>query len=152
MQPGNIEDALNEGDENCVLHPEMCKERIRQIESNVDRHWNSVDKDGNQVTPKAIPGNLVWKNGLFGGDVEFVPQSNGRWHISQQPIRPNYKTITSKGVMPGNMDIYRMGCDPYDSDETLEKGSDGAFIVKRRKNLSEEKGLVFDDNGNILNP
>lgn len=144
-QPATLEEALSAPLGDCILYPELCEERLKQLDK-------GIDKNGQPQKPRGEFGDLVWVS-HFGGRVRWQPNKNGKWFISQHPQNPNsHLTIRGKPY-PGNMHIYRMGCDPFDSDETNESGSDGAFIVKRMLNLNhEEQDIILDENGEVLNP
>lgn len=143
-EPATLEEALSAIAGDCILYPQMCEERLKQLERGVDRN-------GKQQRPRGQYGDLIWTNG-FGSTVKWVPRDGGKWFISQHPDVPNNAIRRSGKAYPGNMHKFRMGSDPFDSDETNEKGSDGAFTVKRLMNLFEEPNeLLIDDNGEVLN-
>ena len=160
-EPETIEDAFVEDESKCPINPAMCSEQLRCIKEGKDR-WGNLIPD---YTPKKIEGILSWENGVKNSRVIFTPVPGGRWHLTQRPKLPNnityrpvtYKqdgiTITKTLPSPASMAWYRMGMDPYDSDEIIGKGSDGAFAVKRRMFLpDEEKEIRFDHNGVVENP
>lgn len=160
-EPASPEEALSQASEKCVLFPEMCHARLNQIKNGLNR-W---DEKVAGYRPKVVEGELVWENGIRNTRVVFIPTKGGKWHISQHPLRPNavsrrpgvYRKSDGTPVdmamfRPDNMGYYRMGCDPYDADEVVGKGSDGAFTVKRRMYLpGETKQLEFDEAGFIKN-
>jgi hypothetical protein len=147
-QPATIEDALSEPDGDYPLHPELCEARLIQLR-------NGVDKTGNPSPTKLVIGNLQWKNKIKFGEVEFVPNPKGRWHISQMPKRPNAKITRPYGlykIAPVCDHIYDIGIDPYDADETVQKGSDGGIVVNIRFMPEfENPDLMYDDDGQPIN-
>jgi hypothetical protein len=161
-QPATPEEALADTSEKCPLHPEMCYNRQVQLKEGTDRYGDPIPN----YKPKVIQCNLEWEGGIPRTKVVLVPSDKGRWFISQRPIRPNAITQRVMKVRdkygnwesrrlpyPENMAFYRMGVDPYEADDTLRKGSDGAFSVKRRLDLmAEVNEIQFDDYGVPLNP
>jgi hypothetical protein len=159
-EPGSPDDALTQTSAACPLFPERCFAQLNRIKQGTDLEGNYI-KD---YRPEVIEYDLVWSNGV-GSKVIPVPKRGGRWHISQMPIRPNHvgsreKMIpneygmmeTKKLPAPLSGDVYAMGCDPYDADIIVGKGSDGAFAVKRKWNPMEESNeLVFDTYGEVTN-
>ena len=146
-EPATIEEALSAPIGECIFYPERCEERLRQITAGVNRH-------GEPQKGRGQYGDLVWKNGIFGGTVEWIPGGEKKWFISQHPMRPNNKINVGQLPYPANMGEFRMGCDPFESGEVEGHGSDGAFTVKRLLNLSLETGpkpIITDENGNVIN-
>lgn len=152
-QPSSPEEALSGASSKNILFPELCAERLAQIRNNIGRFGELRDFNDNPITQKAIRGNLVWTGGPK-TTVMWVPHREGRWAISQHPKQPNGVRHTNGLYMPKNMNLFRMGCDPYDSGEISGKGSDGAFVLKNRLNLYEEprrEDIERDSLGRILN-
>ena len=143
-EPATLEEALSPISGSCILYPEMCEERLRQLDRGVDRN-------GRPQKPRGQFGDLHWVS-TFGGKVKWVPNPRGKWFISQHPTVPNAWVMVNGKQYPANMAKARMGLDPFDSDEINENGSDGAFVVKKTLNLSDEpEGLMLDENGEVLN-
>lgn len=151
-EPSKPEDALSQSSAKCVLHPDLCHLRLAQIRDGLDRYNNPIPN----YIPKVRVGDLTWKNGIPGTEVEFRDNPRGKWHISQMPIKPNnvvFRNVRTQTFQGGtyfgvNESIYSMGADPFDAREVLGKGSDGAFTVKRRLYLPhEEKSIMMDDLG-----
>jgi hypothetical protein len=147
-EPETVEDAFSRPTTDCPLHPKMCETRLYQLKNGLDRQGNKVEKN------EVIIGNLQWKNGKPNTEVEFVRSPNGRWHFSQFPFRENAIVKSGATYKGENMPFYRLGCDPYDSDSVVHKGSDGAMAVFRRFNLLHENQseLEFDELGDVKNP
>jgi len=147
-QPETIEDALSEPDGDYPLHPELCEARLIQLRNQVDKH------DNPQPT-KVVIGDLRWRHNKQFGEVEFVPNPKGLWHISQMPKHPNKKITRPYGkykVAPSCDHIYDIGIDPYDADETVLKGSDGAIVVRMRFLPEfENPELMYDEEGQPIN-
>lgn len=159
-EPATIEDAFSAEEDKCPINPAMVKHQLQCIKEGTDRYGTPIP----DYTPRVVEGNLVWENGIKNSRVVFIPDMNGRWHFTQMPKIPNnvgYRPVsyikdgnrvTETLPSPQSMAFYRMGMDPYDADQTIGKGSDGAFAVKRRLYLPDEKEpLRFDDQGLIEN-
>lgn len=147
-EPETVEDAFSRPTTDCPLHPKMCETRLYQLKNGLDRHGNRTEKQD------VIIGNLQWKNNKPNTEVEFVRVANGRWHFSQFPFRENAVVRSGSTYRGENMPFYRIGCDPYDTSNTVAKGSDGAIAVFRRFNLLHEnqEELSFDELGDVTNP
>jgi hypothetical protein len=158
--PSSIKDARTRLKLKAPLSPDKCEERLRQIEEGEDWRGNKI-KD---YRPKVVEGFFRWVGGQPFTRVEWVPAAGGRFHMSQQPLRPNavrweYREvrdshgamITKKVPVPLNMPFYRSGLDPYDADNTIGGGSEGALVIKRREMLNMERKLKLDEHGKVLN-
>ncbi len=160
-EPETAEEALSTASVNCPIHPELCEVRIRQVKDGLDR-WNNPIPG---YRPKVVEGELMWKDGIPDTEVIFIPRKGGKWHISQMPKIPNNvssrvatvrdemgELVQKRIYVPSNMAFYRMGLDPYDADEIIGKGSDGAFAVKRRLYIPDEEVPIYlDERGNAIN-
>lgn len=155
-EPSSIEDALTVADDDNPLMPELCIVRLNQIKNGLDRFNNPIPN----YVPRVVEGDLVWKNGRPNTEVVFVPKKGGKWHVSQMPKNPNRvskmmannRYFTGETYVPLNSMYFRMGCDPYDARYTVNKGSDGAFAVKRRMYLPhEQKKILLNDLGQPIN-
>lgn len=150
-EPASIEDALSSPMGEAIFYPEMCEERLLQINQKINRL-------GQPQEPRGVYGSLHWKNNIWGGEVVWQPAPRGqedKWFISQHPGGMANKKIMVKGKpYPANMGYFRMGCDPFEASEVEGRGSDGAFTVKKLFNLSLETGTTInvDENGTVLNP
>lgn len=142
-QPLSIEDVFTLPSSECALLPGLLDRRKRQI---MDR----VNPDGSPYKPLAIRGDLVWENNMFGGNVAWVPNPNGRWSISQHPVRPNHRERLDYLDVPGNRRLYSNGVDPVDHMSNMGKGSDFAIAIFRRYDDSVDGHLMKDENGEIL--
>lgn len=143
--PATLEEALSAIAGDCVLYPELCEERLRQLAKGVDESGKAQKKLGEF-------GDLIWKEGLFGSTVVWVPNPKGKWFITQHPAHPNNKKFINGKPYPGNMHSHRLGVDPFDSRIVEGKGSDGALYVKRLMNLREEpEEILLDQNGTPIN-
>lgn len=145
-EPETVQEAFSKSTTNCPLHPEMCQTRLNEIKMGMDHHGNKVDNE-------VIIGNLQWKGGKPGTEVEFVRSKDGRWHFSQFPFRENSVSKRGKKYLPLNQPFYRMGCDPFDTEEVVNKGSDGAFTVKRKLYMPHEDSgkLTLNELGEVEN-
>lgn len=122
--PRTLEHALRDEDSQCVFNINKLYEQI----------------DNNDVTPdEALHtiGNFKWKNNEEDGDVEFYPDSKGRFKLSWMPskvdntehLRNNVKRIGDK-FFPLNLECVRFGCDPFSLKSTHGKGSKGGIHGK----------------------
>lgn len=144
--PATLEEALSAIAGDCIFYPEMCTDRLKQLES-------GIGMDGKPQKKLGEFGSLVWKNGIWGGEVEWRPNDAGKWFITQHPKNPNAKIPRGGKNYPGNMAKYRMGCDPYDARVVQGQGSDGAFTVKRLLDLNDEPNeIILDSKGGVTNP
>lgn len=146
-EPDTIDEALSAPMGDAVLYPELCEERLRQLSE-------GIDKLGQKQQRRGQYGRLAWKNGIFGGEVEWIPapaNQEDKWYISQHPKRANHKVSVQGKAYPGNMAYYRMGVDPFETTKTSGKGSDGAFTIKRLFDPMDEPLLKMDQNGQPIN-
>lgn len=144
--PSCIEDALTVPKSECVLHPDLCDLRLMQLREG--KNWNGEDEPC-----KMVEGDLAWKNGVFGGEVYFVPRIGGRFNISKHPNHLANNVGYVNGVLkPLNRGVFRIGCDPYDADETQVKGSNGAAAVRMLFVPElETKTLLYNDRNEVVN-
>lgn len=100
--------------------------------------WIKTIKANKQYNPRSSDlssihlGELRWKNGRFGGDVEWYPSEKGSIRIAQHPADnlQNYKNL------------YVGGVDPYTKEATVESDSMGAcYIYKRMLGTGEDSGI-----------
>lgn len=153
--PLSITDVFAPSHSECVLFPALLQNRRMVLMEEKDAHGQLIQER------IAVPGNLIWKNGVFGGDVIFVAHPKGRWHISQHPLQPNKRMRGPKGLMmPVCGEDYTMGCDPIDTIIENKKQtrngkktrSLGAGAVLRRYNELVDGELEKDEDGQILFP
>jgi len=145
-EPETVQEAFSKSTTNCPLHPEMCQTRLNEIKMGTNHVGEKVDNE-------VVIGNLQWKGGKPGTEVEFVRSKDGRWHFSQFPFRENSVSKRGKKYLPLNQPFYRMGCDPFDTEEVVNKGSDGAFTVKRKLYMPHEDSgkLTLNELGEVEN-
>ena len=137
-----IDDVFKLPHDECTLYPVLLDRRIQQIKDNVCPATNSsTDPDGRIIRPKTVKGDLHWKRGQFGADVEWRPTPNGRWEISQLPTTPNNKKKNGNHQFPGNDEEFTFGVDPVDHmiEAQIKKSEKG----KRHKDTSFAAGAVF---------
>ena len=85
-------------------------------------------------------GNFQWKNGIRFSEVEFIPNREGRFHVSWIPPKNlQNRVIVSNGVKtPGNEHVGCFGCDSYDISGTTDgKGSKGALTGATKFSMEE---------------
>jgi hypothetical protein len=160
--PATVDEALMVPNEDCVLLPVLLDQQMAVIKK-------GMYLDGKEFLPHAIPGDLVWTNPFK--SVEWVPNENGRWQISQHPDIPNNVAMEGGVLVPRSTLDYTGGMDPVEHITTESKlkelrkkkksgrpfsaMSDGAITVKRAFNpLVDNLGtdLEFGEGGEILNP
>lgn len=161
--PLTIEDVFTPPHDECTLFPILLDKRLKEIQENICCDTgNDTDLNGIRVQPKAVRGNLIWKNGKKGNPVIWQPSPTGRWYISQHPTRPNHHQIRNGRKFPGNDKEYTFGVDPVDhtadakileqnKNTDVKKASFAAATVYRRFNPLVDGGLLLDDTGMIRN-
>lgn len=159
--PLTIDDVFTPPHDECTLFPILLDERLKQIEEGIcPDTGEKYDLNGVPVTPRAVRGDLLWKNGKFGSTVVWQPNPNGRWEISQQPTTPNKFHIRNGRKHPGNSKEYTFGVDPVDhtadakiieqnKNTDVKKASFAAGTVYRRFNPLVDGHLRLDHEGNI---
>lgn len=96
---------------------------------------------------KAVRGTLYWEGGVFGGNVKWAPDPNGKWEISRHPDIPNNRIMLQNGrVAPGNTNTGAMGVDPVDALRPKGGGSDGAFVVGVMSDPVRDMDMEYDEN------
>lgn len=151
--PLSIDDVLQPSAEDCILFPMLLDHRMKQIEEKLSVDDQPLDRNGKEVVPKGIRGDLVWINGNMKSlQVKWVPNPNGKWNISQQPKIPNCMTFAGGVATPGQRWFYGIGVDPYDHMLTSGRRSDGAIAVYKKYNPEEDQGLEHDEHGEIMYP
>lgn len=162
--PLTIDDVFKPPHSECTLFPILLDRRIEEIKNNIDPITGThFTRNHEQVKAKIVEGNLVWKDNVFGGTVQFLPEKGGKFHLSQMPTIPNNKIIKSGRVYPGNDDVYNFGCDPIDHvDEgkkisTAKSGksinrSFAAGAIYRKFNSIVDGYLDLGEEGEIIYP
>lgn len=124
-KPRNIREAFNSANNFCHFNSDILNTRLEYFNYG--------------YTPKELGymrfGKFEWKEGKFGGDVEFVDTeyAAARCHISYMPAEGmrNIKIPVAGGKFkPGNTAMFRSGADPFKYDtpdvKNPSKMSDGA--------------------------
>jgi hypothetical protein len=150
-QPIHIEDVFSIPHKECVLFPVLLDKRIHQIEANLHAYTNkNVDLLGYSIRPKAVRGDLHWIS-KFGGEVAWIADPNGRWCISQHPIKPNERIVVDGKPRPCMDTSYTFGVDPIDAMlEGKGKHSEAGGVVYRRYDELKDGYLERDDQGRII--
>lgn len=141
--PLTLSDVFTLPAEECRLLPALLDNRMKDIRDN-------VYQDGSECKPQALRYTLAWENGRFGAKVIAVPDQNGRWEISQHPIRPNHIDVLDSRPLPGNRRVYKSGLDPVDHTTENGAGSKVGLTVFRHYDDSVDGHLPKDENGEIL--
>lgn len=124
--PFTPSEALMPNGDECLFNTVLLQEQYERI--------LSMKGTSDQV---GVRGNLVWVDGVFGGDVKWVPNPNGRYTQYYPPVKPNAveKDYTGR-LKPTNHAEYMGGADPYDFSKTVrtDMQSKGAFAIQHRAN------------------
>jgi hypothetical protein len=122
-----IEDALSLPSTQCVVDRE-------KVESQLFRVQNPYDDNGKQIYHKGVRGNLVWKDGIKFGRVEWLPDPKGLWNMIRNEENTNSFRIQDGYKIPTNRLKYGGAIDPYDNkiEKATSKHSKGAMVIKRK--------------------
>jgi hypothetical protein len=144
----NDQDGLNEF---YRQYPRTTKHAFRDETKeslfNLSKIYEQIDynedskRDGNVTV-----GNFRWKNGVRFSEVEFIPNSNGRFHVSWIPPKNlQNRVITVNGVRkPGNEHVGAFGCDSYDISGTVDgSGSKGALHGLTKMSMEDAPPNMF---------
>jgi hypothetical protein len=131
-----------------------------QYQKKAGLDYNNMPRDDYEAYkyPLEQRGDLVWKDGIQDGIVEFVPNSNGNFCITQHPDKSNATFYSNNGgKSPANFQYFRIGIDPIDhakiENATAERKSKGAAAVFKMFNrIEEENHNNFDEDGKIVVP
>jgi hypothetical protein len=131
-----------------------------QYQKKAGLDYNNMPRDDYEAYkyPLEQRGDLVWKDGIQDGIVEFVPNSNGNFCITQHPDKSNATFYSNNGgKSPANFQYFRIGIDPIDhakiENVTAERKSKGAAAVFKMFNrIEEENHNNFDEDGKIVVP
>ena len=144
--PETIDEALSTPATDCPLFPEMLDAQMKELRR------IQVTGSPKEIERLEVRGDLVWADGVFGGQVKWVPNpSSGKWYITIHPDAPNAKTMLGGRITPGNVGQFTIGCDPIDHQtQPGIRYSKGAIAVYRPFNPIYEKPDIYDDQGNVL--
>lgn len=136
--PETVEEALSKPSRETLLPTPL-------IDRALEKCRRIVEED--MAYPlRAIPGSLEWTSG-FGSKVRWMPNPQGRWHISRHPDIPNNSIILPTGHQaPGSTNQFGMGVDPVDLRRPDKDGSDGACTVGSLQDYVKDAECVFDEN------
>lgn len=150
--PLSIEDAITPSGEATAFHKERLQETF-------DRLNFPAKGEENQT----VKGNFEWENGIRFSRVVFQLDENGRWEVSKLTGFENNLVYEMYGEkVPGNIDLFRTGVDPFDHKDTsdgrkskggavtferYDENKDGAkFIVESGTKIPIDGGLEFQSN------
>jgi len=98
---------------------------------NLAKIYQQIDhNEGMKSSSLVTKGNFQWENGIKDTRVVFMPNSNGRFHITWiPPVSLQNRIVSKSGInYPGNEHLGAFGCDPYDISGTVDKrGSNGSL-------------------------
>jgi hypothetical protein len=150
--PMTVDEALTIPADDCVLHPALLDEQIKNLKK-------GTDPDGGEIEPTER-GNLEWEGGVWGSKVMFIPEPiNGRWVFSQHPskLQQNNHTVRRGMKHPENKTIFSIGIDPVDHyiNTKSSQHSEAAIAVFKKPNPDvdgKSNELLEINDGKILNP
>lgn len=121
--PLNVKEAFQTDSESCAYDTTALNEREDILK------WSP---------PMYEVGNLHWVNNEQDGDVEFIPNPNGRFKIAYHPLEHQKNAQIFKGnrFMPANNASFKAGVDTYDTKFTetpngSKKLSLGSIVVMK---------------------
>lgn len=140
--PLELDDVFKVPANECRLMPAVLDQRLKELR--LKQNW-----DGSPQPPKAMRYTLAWAKGTP-GEVVAIIDPNGRWEISQHPVRPNHVEFVDGFTMPGNRRMYSGGLDPVDHTTTDGAGSKVGLSIFRSYDDQVDGHLPKDENGEIL--
>ncbi len=95
-----------------------------------------------------IQGDFIWKDGIENSQVIWHPHDDGRWFISRLPpveIRNKRIYDHKKGYLPGNIELYCSGCDPFDHSLTTDnrKSNAASHVIEKFNILDPYRSNSF---------
>lgn len=141
--PETIDEALSIPPSDCIFYPALLDVQSAQIDE-WKAHLKIDPRHEASNIPLPVRGNLEWTNGIM-SDVKFVPTPNGKFNVSQFPIRPNAREVISGISNPGNTFAYSMGVDPIDHVKGRHTKSDFAMSIFRKFDPMYEPFLQYMD-------
>lgn len=140
--PLTLADALTPSGDQSAFHREKLQESLDRL--------TFPEKGKENLT---VRGNFEWENGVRFSRVIFQLDENGRWEVSKLDGFEDNHVLNLYGEnVPGNIDIHRTGCDPYDHKTTSDnrRSLAGAVTFERYDELKD--GNKFTTDGGTLIP
>ena len=114
---------------------------------NLTKIYQQIDhNESMEASSLVTKGNFQWENGIKDTRVVFMPNSNGRFHISWiPPVALQNRLVVKNGVKyPGNDHLGAFGCDSYDISGTVDsRGSNGALHGLTKFSMEEAPANHF---------
>lgn len=145
--PLSIEDAITPSGESTAFHKERLQETFDRL------NFPEKGKE-NQV----VRGNFEWENGIRFSRVVFQLDENGRWEVSKLTGFEDNNVFQLYGEnVPGNIDKFRTGVDPFDHKDTSDgRKSMGASVTfemydenKDGNKFTVESGMPIPNDGGL---
>lgn len=122
--PRTLEHALRDESNSCVY--------------NLTKLYEQIDYNDSQPSESLYTiGNFKWKNNIVDGEVEFYPDEKGRFYLSWLPSKVDNTEHLANRVkkvgdkyFPLNLELVRLGNDPFSLKSTHGKGSKGGIHGK----------------------
>lgn len=158
LSAGNVKGALSYIQKNPRTIEDVFVSANNQSQFHIENLVSREIQLNHSDIPKAVRGNLKWKDGIKDTEVIWEPNPNGRWIISKHPedfgLRSNSKSLTISANKPGNIGYFAAGLDPIDQKTTLEtedNRSKLALTILRRldPNVDGSEGLYYQHDDEI---
>lgn len=153
----NTPESLRSYREELGLYPTCWDDCFRVKDG--DLGFNSLKLDEAEVRLRndnnaTQAGNLRWKNNIIDGEVEWVPDAEGKFRMSmiipEEWINRKYKI---EGIWhPENRDRFTAAADPFKFLVKSEFTQVKAEVGKRNSKMSNGAGCVFWERDNGLDP
>ena len=114
---------------------------------NLTKIYQQIDHNESMAASTLVTkGNFQWENGIKDTKVMFMPNKDGRFHVSWiPPISLQNRIISKHGTnYPGNEHLGAFGCDSYDISGTVDsRGSNGALHGLTKFSMEEAPANHF---------
>lgn len=133
-----IDDCLSPSGDQSAFHKERLQETADRL--------NFPDKGKENQT---IRGNFEWEGGIQFGRVVFQNNELGRWEVSKLKGFDDNLVYNLYGEnVPGNIDKFRTGADPFDHKDTSDgRRSKGASVTFERYNELQDGNKFIVESG-----
>lgn len=121
--PTTLKEAFSADGELSLYNPELLNNQLDNISwtTHLTEFGDLVWKDGNKVKRPVVmaDGNLVYEP----SEVEWVANPKGKFEklAGWLPKQANNVFRSSFGYAPNNVNVFRIGCDPFRYDKTKDK-------------------------------
>ena len=129
--PFSIKEALRISIRECLFNDDLLQERLEYV------GWTD------NLTTR---GNFEWVDGIRDSQVEFIPQSNGKWLIAIDDVKKQ-NNVQKKGELfyPLNDVEFASGIDPYDHryTSTGKQSKAASYVLKKFDPYNEAESMKF---------